>query len=288
MSRPRPPPAGRTRGAAGWATARLRPAHADQLAGLLANSDLRGVRSHGTRAIAGYCPSIRDGAVNPNPELQVLQDTETTVLVDGDGGLGYAPMLRATELASAKAKQPKGALAAACHHGHYGSAGHYVRRAMAEDCTAFSVQAAYPQYYTSNEGKRAAHYGNPPLCFGLPGQQGPPVVLDVATCILADYQRGEEIEAIEEQIPAAFFKSMGYTAIATLLGGAFVGQGADRAREGGLPLADGALAGRDERVLVRGDGRGGERHVVGAAERGNRGGEPVGQRLGQTRGELPE
>ena len=50
-------------------------------------------------------------------------------------------------------------------------------------------------------------------------------MLDVATCILSDYQRGEEIEAIEEQIPAAFFKSMDYTAIAPLLGGAFVGQG---------------------------------------------------------------
>ena len=80
-------------GAACLKAAGLRPDHADQLAGLLANSDLRGVRSHGTRAIAGYCPSIRDGAVNPNPDLQVLQDTETTVLVDGDGGLGYAPMM---------------------------------------------------------------------------------------------------------------------------------------------------------------------------------------------------
>ena len=78
--------------------------------------------------------------------------------------------------------------------------------------------AVFPQYYTSNQDKRATHYGNPPLCFGLPGQEGPPVVLDVATCILADYQRGE---AIEEQIPAAFFKSMGYTAIATLFGRRF-------------------------------------------------------------------
>ena len=159
--------------------------HAAQLAGLLTNSDLRGVRSHGTRALFGYCRSIHDKSANPDPDIQILAET-------------------------------------CCHIGHYGSAGHYVRRAMEQDCTAFSVQAAYPQYYTSNEGKRAAHYGNPPLCFGLPGQQGPPVVLDVATCILADYQRGEEIEAIEEQIPAAFFKSMGYTAIATLLGGAFV------------------------------------------------------------------
>jgi len=205
--------------------------HAAQLAGLLTNSDLRGVRSHGTRALLGYCRSIHDKSANPDPDIQILAETDTHVYIDGDGSLGYAPTMLATEKAIEKAKQKGIAVGACCHIGHYGSAGHYVRRAMEQDCTAFSVQAAYPQYYTSNEGKRAAHYGNPPLCFGLPGQQGPPVVLDVATCILADYQRGEEIEAIEEQIPAAFFKSMGYTAIATLLGGAFVGQGSDRARE---------------------------------------------------------
>ena len=91
---------------------------------------------------------------------------------------------------------------------------HYISRTSLE---TVRESAAFPQYYTSNQDKRATHYGNPPLCFGLPGQEGPPVVLDVASCILADYQRGEESEAIEEQIPAAFFKSMGYTAIATLL-----------------------------------------------------------------------
>ena len=203
---------------------------AEQLAGLLTNSDLRGVRSHGTRALYGYCRTIRDKKANPQPDIQILAETDTHVYVDGDGGLGYAPTMLATEKAIVKAKEKGIAVGAACHIGHYGSAGHYVRRAMEEDCTAFSVQAAFPQYYTSNQDKRAAHYGNPPLCFGLPGQEGPPVVLDVATCILADYQRGEEIEAIEEQIPTAFFKSMGYTAIATLLGGAFVGQGSDRAQ----------------------------------------------------------
>ena len=205
--------------------------HAAQLADLLTNSDLRGVRSHGTRALNGYCRTIKNKSANPDPDIQILAETDTHVYIDGDGSLGYAPTMLVTERAIEKAKEQGIAVGAACHIGHYGSAGHYVRRAMEEDCTAFSVQAAYPQYYTSNEGERAAHYGNPPLCFGLPGQEGPPVVIDVATCILADYQRGEEIEAIEAQIPAAFFKSMGYTAIATLLGGAFVGQGADRAKE---------------------------------------------------------
>ena len=44
-------------------------AHAAQLADLLTNSDLRGVRSHGTRALYGYCCTIRDKKANPNPDI---------------------------------------------------------------------------------------------------------------------------------------------------------------------------------------------------------------------------
>jgi LDH2 family malate/lactate/ureidoglycolate dehydrogenase len=210
-------------------TAGLNEPHAAQLAELLVNSDLRGVRSHGTRALGGYCRTLKEGRVNPNPDIQVIAETDTSVHVDGDGSLGYAPTMLATEMLIPKAKEKGTAVGGVQGIGHYGSAGHYVRRAMQEGLIGFSVQSNCPQYYPSNEGKRAAHYGNPPLCFGLPSQDEPPVVLDVATCILADYQRGEEYEALEEMIPAAFFKSMGYTAVGTALGGAFVGQTSERA-----------------------------------------------------------
>lgn len=207
----------------------LMQAHAEQLADLLVNSDLRGVRSHGTRMLGGYTQSISQGHVNPEPDIKVLAETDTSVHIDGDGSLGYAPTMLATEMCIEKAKAKGTAVGAVQGIGHYGSAGHYVRRAMEEGLIGFSVQSASPQYYASNEGNRAAAYGNPPLCFGLPSETEPPVVLDVATCILTDQQRGEQIEALEEIIPAAFFKSMGYTAVGTALGGAFVGQASTRA-----------------------------------------------------------
>lgn len=212
-------------------TAGMNQADAEQLATLLVNSDLRGVRSHGTRALRGYTRSLREGLVNAAPDIKVLSETDNSIHIDGDGGLGYGPTMLATERCIDKARAQGMAVGAVQCIGHYGSAGHYVRRAMEEGLIGFSVQSASPQYYPSNEGKRAAHYGNPPLCFGLPSGSEPPVVLDVATCILADYQRGEEFEALEEVIPAAFFKSMGYTAIATALGGAFVGQATERAAQ---------------------------------------------------------
>ena len=205
----------------------LRADHADQLAELLTNSDLRGVRSHGTRAVGSYSRTLRDGKVNPNPDLQVVRETDTTILIDGDGGLGYAPMMMATERAILKAKVKGVAVGATRHIGHYGSAGHYVRRAMQDGCTAFSVQGiGLGQQWREdgrNEARQSAYWGNPPMCFGLPGQEAPPLVLDMATCILADYQRGEPFDALQELIPAAFFKSMGLTGVGHALGGALVG-----------------------------------------------------------------
>lgn len=211
----------------------MTPKYADQLADLLSNSDLRGVRSHGTRQILSYCGSQLNGDVNPTPDIQVVQETDTSILVDGDGGLGYAPMMLATERAIAKAKEKKVAIGATRHHGHYGSAGHYVRRAMADGCTAFSVQGDHPNRFGEggkNKGQSSAYWGNPPICFGFPSEDEPPLILDAATCIMADYQRGPEFDQLQSLIPAAFFKSMGYTGAAKALGGAFVGQSNEAAR----------------------------------------------------------
>ena len=211
----------------------LRPDHADQLGDLLTNGDLRGVRSHGTRQLASYCPMLREGHINSNPELAVLKDTANSILIGGDGGLGYAPMMAATERAIPKAQQHGVAVAASCQHGHYGSAGHYVRRAMADGCCAFSVQGHSPRFGDPapdpDQRPSSATWGNPPICFGMPGTDEPPFILDAACCILGgeDMQHADHLQQL---IPAAFFKSMGYTAVSCAFGGTFVGTDSETAR----------------------------------------------------------
>ena len=199
----------------------LRSDHAAQLAELLTNSDLRGVRSHGTRRLAGYCASLRQRQVNPDPELAVIEETDTAVLVGGDGGLGYAPMMMATELAIPKAKAKGLAAGAACHIGHYGAAGHYVRRAMEDGCAAFSVQGSIQRFNELGDGPppSSAYWGNPPICFGLPSGNEPPIVMDSGTNFMLESRD----EWLQENLPGAFFKSMGLTAVSRMLGGPLVG-----------------------------------------------------------------
>jgi len=199
--------------------------HAALISRLLVNSDLRGVRSHGTRTVNGYCSSFEGGSHNPRPNIRILHETPTAVVLDGNGTLGYLPMARATEHAIAKAKEVGIGMGLVRYIGHYGSAGHYARMCNEAGCVGFSVQGYQGQGDARGRDVKPqlGYFGNPPICFAIPAGDEPPVVLDAATCIMADYQRGPEFDELLSVIPAAFFKSIGYTAVASLLGGALTG-----------------------------------------------------------------
>jgi LDH2 family malate/lactate/ureidoglycolate dehydrogenase len=199
--------------------------HAALISRLLVNSDLRGVRSHGTRTLSDYCSGFENGSYNTRPNIRVIHETPTAVVLDGNGTLGYLPMVRATEHAIAKAKEVGIGMGLARYIGHYGSAGHYARLCNESGCIGFSVQGYQNHGNAGNRDTKPqlGYYGNPPICFAIPSGDEPPVVLDAATCIMADYQRGPEFDDLLSIIPAAFFKSIGYTAVACLLGGALTG-----------------------------------------------------------------
>ncbi len=203
--------------------------HAAVISRLLVNSDLRGVRSHGTRTVNHYCQAFEDGRLNPQPEIRKVHETPTSSVYDGDGSLGYWPMVQATEEAIAKAKEVGIGMGLVRGIGHYGSAGHYTRMCMEAGCIGFSVQGHRNAGRHGsdgggpNPGKHLGYFGNPPISFAIPAEQEPDLVLDAATCILADYQRGDEYEALFSMIPAAFFKSIGYGAVAAMLGGGLTG-----------------------------------------------------------------
>ena len=199
--------------------------HANLLSRLLVNSDLRGVRSHGVQAASGYTRSFAEGNINPKPDVRVIAETPTSVTVDGDGSLGYWPMVEATEQAIKKAQDIGLGMGLVRHIGHYGSAGHYSRMCMDSGCIGFSVQGYrnMGNAHDHPQKPQIGYFGNPPLCFGIPAGNVSPVVQDVATRILADYQKSPEFDDLLSRIPAAFFKSIGYGAVATLLGCALPG-----------------------------------------------------------------
>src|SRR5690242_2525713 len=73
------------------------------LANLLVVNDLRGVFSHGTQQVRHYVAHFREGQLTPAPEIGMVSETPTTLVVDGGGGLGYFAAHRAATLLGPKA-----------------------------------------------------------------------------------------------------------------------------------------------------------------------------------------
>ena len=191
---------------------------------LLTNSEMRGVRSHGIGWASGYCQQLKEGRLNNRPEPKVVHENVTTVVLDGDGSLGYIPMMQATDLAIGKAKEAGIGMGLVRHIGHYGADGHYTRVCLDAGCIGFSVQGFR---HDGDAGKRdekppVAFTGAPPMSFSIPSGEEPGIVLDMVAHAVSGY-RGEGYEDLPERIPAAFFKSMGLVAISTLMGGALTG-----------------------------------------------------------------
>ncbi len=191
--------------------------HAEHIARRLNWADLRGIHSHGAPQIARYVRDLQEGAVNPNPNFEVVRQEQAFMVVDGDGGLGYLPTARVTEKIIAKA-QDCGLAAGALHHiGHYGSASHYTHLCAEAGCIGFSVQGLVSGFEFPD--RPIALWGSRPISFAIPAGERPPIIVDGCTNLFKE----KDLDLFA-QVPSAFFMSLGFTVVSKLLGDALSGQ----------------------------------------------------------------
>jgi LDH2 family malate/lactate/ureidoglycolate dehydrogenase len=190
---------------------------ADHIASLLVLTDLRGVFSHGTRQTPGYVQMMLDGKVNPRPNVRVVDESPTTAVVDGDGGMGHFASYAAAQAAVEKAKAMGLGAATSRNHFHFGSAGKYSRLVLEEDCLGFAVSAH--RFRHGPDGVIATATGASPMSFAIPAGSQPPVVVDMATGV----DSSEPLEQAFKRIPGTFFKMLGFSHVSHALGGFMAG-----------------------------------------------------------------
>src|SRR5262245_53259274 len=80
--------------------------HDAQLASkVLLSADLRGIDSHGVARLSGYVRLWESKRVNTTPKIQIIHESPSTAVVDGDSGLGLVVAPFAMQIAIDKAKQ---------------------------------------------------------------------------------------------------------------------------------------------------------------------------------------
>jgi LDH2 family malate/lactate/ureidoglycolate dehydrogenase len=145
-------------------------------------ADLRGMFSHGMRAVPMYLARIRAGIINPQPKIQV-QDLGAIALVNGDDGPGQVVAVRAMEECLARVARHRIGAALVRRSNHFGAAGYYAGMALERDF--IGVATTNGNIMLAPWGSVTPTIGNNPIAFGIPSGDEPPILLDVATSVVA-------------------------------------------------------------------------------------------------------
>ena len=190
-------------------------ADAELMARLLVETDLRGVSTHGTFKIPDYVRKMRNGQVNPRPTIRVVNETRTTQVIDGDGGLGHFPCYQGTHWAVQQAKEYGTAAVTTYNHFHFGGAGKYTRIALENDCIGLAISSH--RFKPDPEKPVWNASGGSPISIGLPASDEPDLVLDTGATFI-DWDSDHFLRD-----PWPFFKSLGLGAVLQGLGGILAG-----------------------------------------------------------------
>ena len=193
---------------------------AERLSSLLTDNDLRGVFSHGTRQIATYARLMQSGVLNNRPELRVVRETAASLLVDGDGGLGYFPAYEGTLRLIEKTKAQGVAVLVTRNHGHFGAAGLYSHLTLEHDLLTFVTSGVQLELSPGDPVFEAA--GGSPMSFSAPTLDEDPLVLDFGTMhdLYAGSPHRDDIARIA---PGLVFRAIGMGAVCQAWGGVLAG-----------------------------------------------------------------
>ncbi len=167
---------------------------AELVAASLTTADARDSGSHGVvRLLPIYIRRLQAGATKANPDIQVVRRHGVSALVDGDAGLGQVVGSRAMQLAIATAREHGAGVVAVRNSSHFGTGAFFVEQAIRDGMVGIAMSNATPNM--SVAGGRGRFLGTNPFTIGVPGPGDQPLLLDMATSVVA---RGKIVMAEKE------------------------------------------------------------------------------------------
>ncbi len=160
----------------------------------LVQADARGLGSHGlARLLPQYIQRLQRGSTRIQPEIQLVRTTNAAALIDGGGGLGqvvgHAAMVQAIGLA----QRAGVGIVGVRNSSHFGTGAFFVEQAVRAGMIGMALTNAPANMPPA--GGRARYFGTNPIAVGIPCGAEYPIVLDMATSVVA---RGKIVMAEKE------------------------------------------------------------------------------------------
>ena len=153
------------------------------VADCFATADIYGVNSHGCAILPAHIQRIARGGYNCVPNCNIIRQTASFAVVDGDNAIGPVSAMFCLKLATQKAKEVGVYSVFAKNNNTFGPAFYYSLKAAEQGCIAF-VCSNSPAQMAPIGGKEKM-LGTNPLAMVIPVPGDDPIIVDMATSVVA-------------------------------------------------------------------------------------------------------
>jgi LDH2 family malate/lactate/ureidoglycolate dehydrogenase len=147
-------------------------------------ADLTGADAHGIFRLASYVKVLQQGRINSRANVRVVNRGPATALIDGDNGMGHLVMTYAAEAAVEIARTAGVGWVGARRSNHAGAAGIYASIPMAQRMIGIYAACSSANHMAPT-GSAEPLLGTNPIAVAIPAGNEPPIVLDIATSVIA-------------------------------------------------------------------------------------------------------
>jgi uncharacterized oxidoreductase len=176
-------------------------AEANEVADHLVRANLAGHDSHGVGMLPTYVRLLGDGLLVPNQTAETVLDAGALLVIDARRGYGQRMTADAVRRAITRARELGACVLGFRNSSHVGRIGTYAELATSQGCsfTAF-VNVADHHDVQATYGAAEPRLGTNPFCTAVPGPDGKPMMLDMATTTIA---AGKARVAYNKGVPVA-------------------------------------------------------------------------------------
>ena len=151
----------------------------------LVEANLTGHDSHGVGMLPRYANAYLEGGLKPNVHVHTRLDTGTLLALDGQAGFGQVIGHEAMELGIARAKEHGSCIVALANSHHLCRIGAWAEMAVAAGLVSMHFVNVVSRPIVAPWGGRDARFGTNPFAVGIPVPGREPVILDLATSVIA-------------------------------------------------------------------------------------------------------
>jgi len=162
------------------------PREAELVADNLVEANLTGHDSHGVGLLPAYVKSLHNGSLLTNRHAELVRDRGSVLVVEGGRGYGQVIGFETMAMGMERATEQGVALVAIRNSFHLGRIGHWAEQCAAQGYASIHfVNGVDHPPLQAPHGGRDARLSTHPFCAAVPGPDGVPVVLDMATAKIA-------------------------------------------------------------------------------------------------------